>query len=117
MVRVFARGTSSAAPSGKRRSSSSASKKIVSYSSGKARRSGEATKTGAVCFVLSPQDCSSLTQFYSLLLKIDRRLTKEAKNSLGNDSKQYAQLHQSKIKGSLISGPLLFTRVFVGGMG
>lgn len=78
-----------------------------------ARRHEVAYKAGAVCFVLSPQDCISLVNFYSLLMKIDRRMKESSKASLEKEN----NISPRKTKGSQLSGPSLFSRVFAWGRG
>lgn len=86
-------------------------------------------KPGSVCFVLSTQDCMSLVQFYSLLLKVDRRMKDASKASPDSQAnKGHITFSQSRTirlrknsfaghKGSQLSGPLLFLRELLGVVG
>ncbi|MFA5998592.1 MAG: hypothetical protein WC747_01065 [Candidatus Babeliales bacterium] len=78
-----------------------------------ARRQVVTYKPGSVCFVLSPQDCMSLVQFYSLLMKIERRM----KDSLQSSLEKENNISPRKTKGSQLCGPSLFLRVFAWGCG
>ena len=78
-----------------------------------AKKASASYRSGAVCFVLSTTDCKSLVQFYLLLMTIDRRM----KDSLQSPDDTKSKINQRKTKGSQISGPLLFLRVFVWGCG
>ena len=78
-----------------------------------ARRQVVTYKPGSVCFVLSQQDCMSLVNFYSLLMKVDKRMKEASKASLEKEN----NISPTKTKGSQLSGPYLFLRVFAWGCG
>jgi hypothetical protein len=78
---------------------------------GTSKRSTVAKKTaynpGSACFVLSDQDCMQFVQLFSLLIKIERRLSASGSSPLNQSSKKQSTINLSKTKGSHISGPFV----------
>ena len=75
--------------------------------------SSQSYASGSVCYLLSSQDAHQLVQFYSLLLRVHRRVSQQ------QGSRQKIRKNTVRIlrnKGSLISGPL-FLRVLYGVVG
>lgn len=67
-------------------------------------------RSGASCLVLSPEDSMSLVQFFSLLMKIDNRMTQNAKESRAQKARDdnQSKITLSKTKGSQFRGPYFF---------
>lgn len=77
-----------------------------------ARKQTQSYSSGAVCYVLSKQDCSSLVQFYALLLKIDRRMANASKAPFNKKGPRHSLIQQPKMKGSQTSGPCLLFHAY-----
>ena len=68
--------------------------------------------SGSFCYILSSDDAHQLVQFYSLLLRVHRRVSQQQ----SNPKPQEYKLRILKIKGSQISGPLIL-KVLSGAVG
>lgn len=70
-------------------------------------------RPGSFCIVLAPEDRLSFANFFSILMNVEKRMKGTKKQSSGPTGEDSSSINRIKIKGSQISGPLVFKIVIL----